>query len=131
MKIVGSILLFLSSAVFAAEERAYFSWTVPEYYLDGISLPPEHLWEYTMYYGTQSGLYEYQTTFPAYASDGVVYLPFSGVWYFAMTATVIDPLTSELSTSYLSNEVIRNLIEGRIKKPQIKKLRFVRKTRIR
>lgn len=131
MKIFVAILLFLSSAAFAAEEKAYFSWIVPEYYLDGIALPPEHLWEYTMYYGTQSGVYEYQTTFPKDASDGIVYLPFSGVWYFAMTATAIDPLTSELSTSYLSNEVVRNLIEGRVKKPQIKKLRFVRKTRTR
>jgi len=131
MKIIGSILLFLSSAAFAAEEKAYFSWTVPEYYLDGMPLPPEHLWEYTMYYGTQSGVYEYQTTFPKDASDGIVYLPFSGVWYFAMTASIMDPFTSEIVTSYLSNEVVRNLIEGRVKKPQIKKLRFVRKTRTR
>ena len=131
MKIVGFILLFFSSAAFAAEEKAYFSWTVPEYYLDGMVLPPQDLWEYTMYYGTQSGLYEYQTTFPMDASDGVVYLPFSGVWYFAMTATTIDPLTSELSTSYLSNEVVRNLIENRIKKPQIKRLRFIQKILVR
>lgn len=131
MKIFVAILLFLSSAAFAAEEKAYFSWIVPEYYLDGIPLPPEHLWEYTMYYGTQSGLYEYQTTFPKDSSDGIVYLPFSGVWYFAMTATAIDPLTSELSTSNFSNEVVRNLIEGRIKKPQIKRLRFVQKIRVR
>ena len=131
MKILGSILLFLSSAAFAAEEKAYFSWIVPEYYLDGMVLPPEHLWEYTMYYGTQSGVYEYQTTFPPNASDGIVYLPFSGVWYFAMTASTIDPFTSEILTSYLSNEVVRNLVENRIKKPQIKRLRFVQKVRVR
>lgn len=131
MKIVGSILLFLSSAAFAAEEKAYFSWNVPEYYLDGMALPPQELWEYTMYYGTQSGLYEYQMGLPPDSSNVVIYLPFSGVWYFAMTATTIDPLTSELSTSYLSNEVVRNLVENRIKKPQIKRLRFIRKTRVR
>ena len=130
MKIVGSILLFLSSAAFAAEEKAYFSWIVPEYYVDGMALPPEELWEFTMYYGTQSGVYEYQTTFPKDASDGIVYLPFSGVWYFAMTATAIDPNTSELNTSFMSNEVVRNLIEGRTKKPEIKKLRFIRKIRV-
>lgn len=131
MKIVGFILLFLSSAAFAAEEKAYIEWIVPEYYLDGMVLPPQELWEYTMYYGTQSGLYEYQMGLPPDSSNAVIYLPFSGVWYFAMTATTIDPNTSELKTSFMSNEVVMNLIEGRVKKPQIKRLRFVQKVRVR
>jgi len=130
MKIFVAILLFLSSAAAAAEEKAYFSWIVPEYYLDGIPIQPQEYWELTMHYGTESGVYDYQTTFPTNESEGVVYLPFSGVWYFAMTLTTIDQDTSELETSPMSIEVMRNLVEGRTKKPRVKTLRFIQKIRL-
>lgn len=120
MKLVGLLILLLISSSLRAEGTTHLSWIQEPYRVDGLAFSPEEILEFTIHYGVTSGEYIYIQPVPPNEREFLLTVPTSGIWYIVMSVT-----STEMETSFFSNEIVREINPTRRPKPMIITLTLV------